>query len=136
MTTPSPITKWLDQFAACVRNRQIEQGRELFDPGVCAFGTRAEETRNLTELVERQWTRVWLHTHGFRFLNETVEAIASDDDSMICVLALWDSQGEASDGRTFTRRGRCSILLRHQATSPLGLVAVHTHFSKTPLDEL
>lgn len=136
MKTLPSVTHWLDQFAACVRNRDLEGGRELFAPDVRAFGTRAQEAHGLADLVQRQWSRVWLDTHGFRFLTETVEELASDDGSLVCVLARWDSEGWDGTGRTFARHGRCTILLRRKESSPRGYVAVHTHFSKTPPDEL
>jgi ketosteroid isomerase-like protein len=134
-TSPS-ITHWLDAFAACVRNRDLRHGRELFDPRVRAFGTRAEQVCGLADLMEQQWTRVWFHTRGFRFLESTVDELAADDSSLICVLALWESEGLDAGGQAFARRGRCTILLRHAPSSALGYVAVHTHFSKTPPDQL
>ncbi len=136
MKTLPSVSQWLDHFAACVRNRDLRQGRKLFDPKVRAFGTRAEQAGDLADLEEHQWRRVWFNTRGFRFLHETVTQLISDDGSLICVLALWDSEGLNPDDRTFVRRGRCTIALRREASSPLGYVAIHTHFSKTPPDEL
>jgi hypothetical protein len=114
------ITDWLDQFAACVRNRDLERGRELFDPAVHSFGTRTETAHDLAKLVDRQWSRVWFNTRGFRFLEETVQEIAATDDSLVCVLALWVSEGVNAAGKTFVRRGRCTVLLRRETTSPHG----------------
>ena len=127
---------WLDQFAACVRNRDVQHGQGLFDPAVCSFGTRAEKANDLTDLVNRQWSKVWFSTRGFRFLEDTVVEYAAEDGSMVCVIALWDSEGLESTGKAFIRRGRCTVLLRREESSPAGYVAVHTHFSKTPPDEL
>lgn len=136
MNTLPCITTWLDQFAACVRNRDLAQGRQLFAPEVRAFGTRAERVGDLSELVERQWRRVWFNTRGFRFLEESIEELPADDGSLVCVLALWESEGVNAGHRNFRRQGRCTILLRREETSPVGYMAVHTHFSKTPPDEL
>jgi len=136
MNTAPSVIGWLEQFAACVRNRDLQCGRELFDPEVRSFGTRAEDAHDLGDLVERQWSRVWFNTRGFCFLEETVQEFASEDDSQVCVLALWKSEGVDATGKLFMRRGRCTILLRRDESSPLGLVAVHTHFSKTPPDEI
>jgi ketosteroid isomerase-like protein len=136
MNAAPPVTDWLEEFAACVRNRDLHHGRELFDPRVRSFGTRAEDAHDLGDLVERQWSRVWFNTRGFRFLDETIEEISSEDGSQVCVLALWKSEGLASDGKTFVRRGRCTVVLRRCDSDPTRYVAVHTHFSKTPPDEL
>jgi hypothetical protein len=136
MKTVPSVSQWLDHFAACVRNRDLDGGRELFAPDVHAFGTRAEQANDLAELVERQWSRVWFNTRGFRFLEESVQELAAEDSSLVGILALWDSEGLDAGGRSFIRRGRCTILLRREESSPLGYVAVHTHFSKTPRDEL
>jgi len=136
MKTSTSVTDWLEQFAACVRNRNIERGRELFHPGVRSFGTRAEDAHDLANLVERQWSQVWFNTRGFQFLEGTLQEFASDDDSQVCALALWKSEGVDVSGKTFARRGRCTILLRRDESNPLGYVAVHTHFSRTPGDEL
>jgi ketosteroid isomerase-like protein len=137
MKTSCPVSAgWLDQFAACVRNRDLHGGRALFAPDVRAFGTRAEQAEGLADLVQRQWARVWFNTQGFCFLDESVEELASDDGGLICVLALWKSEGLDAGGQAFARRGRCTIVLRRAESSLLGYVAVHTHFSKTPPDEL
>jgi len=136
MKTLPPINQWLDQFAACVRNRDLPGGRALFAPEVHGFGTRTEEARNLAELVQHQWSRVWFHTRGFRFLKDSVVEFAAADGSLLGVLALWDSEGLDAAGNVFPRRGRCTVLLRPDAASPAGYVALHTHFSKTPPDEL
>ena len=136
MKTAFSVTDWLEQFAACVRNRDIKRASKLFHPEVRSFGTKAEEAHDLANLVERQWSQVWFNTRGFQFLEETLQEFASDDESQVCVVALWKSEGMDPTGKTFARRGRCSILLRREEASPLGYLAVHTHFSKTPPDEL
>ncbi|HEX5219868.1 MAG TPA: nuclear transport factor 2 family protein [Verrucomicrobiae bacterium] len=136
MNAAPSVFGWLEEFAACVRNRDLERGRQLFDPGVRSFGTRAEDARDLSDLLTRQWTRVWFNTRGFRFLEETIEELASEDGSQVCVLALWESEGLTAEGRPFRRRGRCTVVLRRRDADATGYVAVHTHFSKTPADEL
>lgn len=136
MKTLSSVAHWLDQFAACVRNRDLEKGRELFDESVRGFGTRAEQAHDLPDLVKHQWSKVWFNTRGFRFLEGTVHELASDDGSLICVMALWASEGLDSEDLPFPRAGRCTLLLRPDESRSAGYVAVHTHFSKTPPDEL
>lgn len=136
MKTLPSIHQWLDQFAACVRNRDLPGGRNLFAPEAHGFGTRTEQARNRSDLEQHQWRRVWFNTRGFRFLEDSVVEMAAGDGSLVGVLALWDSEGLDAAGRAFARRGRCTVLLRPDETSPAGYVAVHTHFSKTPPDEL
>lgn len=136
MNTLPSTTGWLDEFADCVRRRDPQRGRSLFAPDIRAFGTRAEQVNDLAELVEHQWSKVWFNTRGFRFFPKSVQELTAADDSLVCVLALWDSEGLDGSGRSFTRRGRCTIALRREKSSPLGYVAIHTHFSKTPPDEL
>lgn len=135
-TASSIVTHWLDQFATCVRNRDLHGGRALFAPEIAAFGTRAETAHGLADLIERQWSRVWFDTRGFRFLADSIRKFAAEDDSQICLLALWESEGADTNGVTFARRGRCTVVLRRERSHPMGYVAVHTHFSKTPPDEL
>jgi hypothetical protein len=136
MNAAPSVTDWLEEFAACVRNRDLQQGRQLFDLDVRSFGTRAEDAHDLSDLLQRQWSRVWFKTRGFRFLEETIEELFSEDGSQVSVLALWESEGLAQDEKPFVRRGRCTIVLRRADSEPTGYVAVHTHFSKTPPDEL
>jgi len=136
MNTLPSITTWLDEFADCVRSRDLQRGRSLFAPRVRAFGTRAEQAHDLADLVARQWSRVWFNTRGFRFLEESVHELVADDGSLVCVLALWSSEGLDAKGESFSRCGRSTIVLRREESSPLGYLAVHTHFSKTPADEL
>ena len=136
MNATLSVTDWLEEFAACVRNRNLQRGRELFDPRVRSFGTRAEDAHDLNDLQQRQWTRVWFNSRGFRFLDETIQEIPSDDGSQVCVLGLWESEGLAGDGKTFVRRGRCTLVLRRADAGSTRYVAMHTHFSKTPPDEL
>jgi ketosteroid isomerase-like protein len=123
------VVVWLDAFARCVREGDMTAARALFDPSVHAFGTRAELLDGIDDLLARQWHPVWPHTRGFRFLDAPLVTEAADDGSLVCVLTLWASEGVGPDGRTFARRGRCTIVLR---ATPDGWLAVHTHFSRTP----
>lgn len=136
MKTPPSVGHWLTEFAACVQNRDLNRGRKLFSPDVRAFGTRAEDARGLDDLLQRQWSRVWFDTRGFRFIEDTVQALAAADNSLVCVLARWESTGVDAAGRTFARRGRCTVCLRRADDHPAGYIAEHTHFSKIPPDEL
>lgn len=123
------VRKWLDHFAACVRARDIDAGKALFDPGVLAFGTRAESAQGLDELAERQWRPIWTSTSGFHFVDESVSVIESDDGSLAVALARWESTGFDAGQKPFGRRGRCTIALRRDPVGAAGWRAVHTHFS-------
>jgi len=132
MTPPTPIAVWLDRFARCVRERDVEGARPLFAPDVHGFGTVAERTAGLDDLVTRQWSEVWPHTRGFRFVDDPVVLETSADGSLVCVLACWQSEGLDGDGRAFVRTGRSTTVLRRAPAAPAGYLAVHTHYSKSP----
>lgn len=123
------LADWLAAFARCVRDGDVTSARALFDPSVHSFGTRGEWLVGIDDLLARQWEPVWPRTRGFRFLDAPIVTEAADDGSLVCVLALWSSEGVAPSGDRFDRRGRCTIVLR--ATRD-GYRAVHTHFSRTP----
>lgn len=126
------IREWHERFAASVRGRDFDAGRNLFAPHVKGFGTVVEFAANRRDLEQEQWSRVWPHTAGFRFLPSPVEVLPSADDSQVCVLTLWESEGIRPDGSRFHRRGRCTTVLRRDASTACGWVAVHTHYSKSP----
>lgn len=136
MTHHERIREWLHQFAACVRNRDLESGRKLFTEDSSGFGTRVREARNLTELVELQWDPTWAQTRDFRFIDESVSTLASDDGSQVVVTATWSSFGLTPQCAAFPRRGRSTIVLQKCDSNPHGYVARHTHFSKDPSGEL
>ncbi len=123
------VAAWLEAFAHCVREGDVTAARALFDPSVHAFGTRGEWLDGIDALLAQQWQPVWPQTRGFHFLDAPLVTETAADASIVCILALWASEGVAPGGRTFARRGRCTIVLR--ATRD-GYRAVHTHFSRTP----
>lgn len=127
---------WFDEFAACVRHRDLESGRRLFDPNCSSFGTRAERLRDLDDLVSRQWSPTWTTTRGFAAVPGTLTAQMADDGSMVVLTSQWESDGVRPDGSTFDRRGRCTIVLRKDDGSAHGFVALHTHFSLNPEADL
>lgn len=125
-------TAWFDDFASCVRGRDLASGRRLFAPDCSSFGARAEHLTDLDDLVARQWHPTWTTTRGFAAIPGTLAVQASTDSSVVVLTARWTSQGVHPDGSTFDRRGRCTIVLRKEDGSRHGLVAVHTHFSLSP----
>ncbi len=117
-------SSWLKEFASCVRERDTDRARPLFDEDCYSFGTRVGEVEGLDSLVDEQWTPIWHSTSDFDFMGDTVRTSAADDGSLILVTARWSSFGES------LREGRCTFALRLLPEG--GLVAVHSHFSLMP----
>ena len=132
MSWRDDVTTWMRAFASCVRERDFARGRELFADDVSSFGTAARRARGLAVLERDQWRRVWPETEGFEFDVDTMDVVASDDRSLVAVLAGWQSRGVAEDGTTFPRRGRATVLLARRPGAPHGYEAVHSHFSLVP----
>jgi ketosteroid isomerase-like protein len=102
-------------------------GRALCAPELVAFGTRAAVARGLDEVVERQWREVWPRIHDFTVrLAETIGGVAGATG---WVAAPWDSIVQRSDGSTFERPGRLTVVLERRDGRWL---ATHTHFSLAP----
>ena len=126
------VANWLERFAGHMRARDIEGGRAMFDRDVSAFGTRIDFAQGLDDLVARQWAPTWFSTSEFRFIDESLLVVASDDGSLVTALARWESLGGSVERGRSPRQGRCTILLRRDAARPGGFRAVHTHFSESP----
>jgi len=136
MTDPEHVHAWLEHFAACVRNRDIESGRSLFAQDASGFGTRIRQAHTLEELVEQQWHPTWFNTRDFRLVPESTSTLVSEDGSQVVLTALWDSLGVASNGDTFPRQGRCTLVLQRCDSNARGYIARHSHFSKDPVGDL
>lgn len=111
---------WLQDFAAAVATRDFDRGRKLFDSSVVAYGTRTVVMNGLEDLVEQQWTPIWMATTSFRFTSVDLVSRAGD---MVVVGARWSSR--AGDGRL--RKGRCTLVLTGDP-----LLCTHSHFSMEP----
>ena len=125
-----PVTPlaWLETFAACVRARDYDAGRELFDNDVTAFGTVSNEMQGLDALVREQWRHVWGATEGFDFLSDTVHV--QTIGACAWAGAQWQSTGRRAVGRPFLRHGRATYVLRR---NDAGIwLAVHSHHSFVP----
>jgi len=119
------VGRWLDAFAACVRERDLAGGRALFDADAVGFGTVTETYGSRDELVAQQWSDVWPRTEDFSFTTADHHWLAED---LCAVAATWRSVGTDGDGRR-TRTGRATLVLRRDDDR---LVAVHSHFSMSP----
>jgi ketosteroid isomerase-like protein len=121
------VELWLERFAACVRARDYDAGRELFADDVVGFGTYTPYAEGLDELVENQWKPVWSATRDFHF--DLAGARVEIRGELAWVATEWSSTGIGPTGQTFERRGRVTIVLRRD---PAGWRAVHTHLSHNP----
>jgi ketosteroid isomerase-like protein len=120
----SEVRGWLTAMEECVRERNFERARTLFSPDVFAFGSLTPAAEGLDNLERDQWREVWNHTSGFRFELDLARSMALGQGA--CVAAPWRSLGVRTDGSTFERRGRATLVLQRVAGR---LVAVHSHFS-------
>jgi ketosteroid isomerase-like protein len=123
------VREWLESFAACVRERDFDAARAMFDGEVCSFGSWTGRMCGIDELVARQWSNVWPRTCGFRF--DLDNAFGHATASGAWAAATWTSRALNDDGSPgFERRGRSTFAFRRTAEGVL--VAVHTHFSMDP----
>ena len=129
---PAALGEWLDTFAACVRDRDLDAGRRLCSPAIYSFGTRCGQARGLDQLVEQQWAPIWNATHGFTFHTEDAVATGGGpDDQYAFVAVTWSSNGSDANGRSFPRHGRATIGFERDADNRW--LATHTHFSMEPV---
>ncbi len=117
---------WLADFAARVRERDVDGALPLFDPACLSFGTRVEVARDRESLAADQWTPIWHATTGFDFTE--IETVATGPDVVVAA-TRWTSVADL-DGRT--RTGRATVVLRADPDAPHGWLCTHTHFSAPP----
>jgi hypothetical protein len=132
MASKTDICNWLEDFAACVRAADYAQGRRLFSPEVCSFGTIAEMARGLDELVETQWRQVWGATRDFVIDLDTAVIQCNGSDGHSYALVTWRSVNADPGHQAPLRVGRATIIFEPEPESPHGVRACHTHFSKKP----
>jgi len=128
-TVQTGIRQWLDSFAAAVRDADYQRGRELFDGGVLAFGTRTVSMDGLDSLVAEQWQPIWETTRGFRFFLDQLQY--GGDGDLAWAAVPWHSQGRRENGDGFDRFGRATYVLRRRPRDGRW-VAVHSHHSLNP----
>lgn len=127
------VREWLERFATCVRERDFDTAKAMFDSEVCSFGTWTERMCGIDELVARQWSNVWPRTCGFEF--DLDEAFGHATSTSAWAAATWSSRALNDDGTPgFLRQGRATFAFRRTADGEL--VAVHTHFSMDPAGRL
>jgi len=124
--TYSFFKQWLETFAAYVREVDYHSARPLFHPDVLAFGTHRDVISSLDAWVTTQWDNVWPKTSDFRFDLESTRVLEAADGSMATVIAPWTSTGYHSDGSTFDRPGRATLVFSQYDGS---WYCVHSHMS-------
>ena len=117
---------WLERFAGFVREVDYASARPLFHSGVLAFGTHRDVIPGLAAWQATQWDNVWPKTEDFRFTLSETHVLASDDKSMVVVVAPWTSTGFHPDGTRFERPGRATMIFHGK---PDAWLCVHSHMS-------
>jgi ketosteroid isomerase-like protein len=123
----APLRAWLGAWQDRVRAVDFEGGRALCAPDLVAFGTVAPFVEGLDAVMAAQWTHVWPNIRDFTI--RVADARGEILGDRAWVAAPWDSRGVHPDGRTFSRPGRCTVILARREGRWL---ATHTHFSLTP----
>lgn len=118
--------RWLDTFAAYVREVDYASARPLFHPEVLAFGTHRDVIPGLEAWIATQWDNVWPRTSGFRFDLGAARVLVAADRSMACVVVPWTSTGYRADGETFERPGRATMTFHKSGDEWL---CTHSHMS-------
>lgn len=126
------IGVWLEQFAACVRERDFPGARLLFAQDTHSFGTVERSMDSRAKLERAQWVRVWPRTSGFCFIRTGLRVVMSGDGGQAVVMARWKACNDPAPARpVYDRRGRATVVLCRTG-APGGWVAKHTHFSFDP----
>lgn len=121
------IQTWFRDLQACVRAVDYERGRTIFAPQVVGFGTHGAVLEGLDALVAGQWQHVWPTIEDFTFNLDTLRWGTAGE--LAWAICGWDSLGHRSDGTTFQRPGRATVILGRDGSRWL---AHHTHFSLAP----
>jgi ketosteroid isomerase-like protein len=122
------LTEWVGTFGDHVRARRFEDAARLFDAGVISFSSLRDVVVGLDTLVDQQWRHVWPTIEEFRFDLESMHALVSPDRVLAAVAVTWTSTGFGSDGVSFARPGRASLVLGRPAPGE-GWRCLHAHFS-------
>jgi ketosteroid isomerase-like protein len=123
----SDVIDWLEQWAKAIRDSDLSAGRKLFSKNASGFGTITNLTRDLDDLIERQWTEVWENTKDFDFDWCNLKIHRSPDGILTAVHALWSSVNMAGN----CRDGRATIILLRTSEQEKWQ-CIHTHFSLRP----
>ena len=116
--------EWLEALQRCVRAVDYAAARPLFAEDVQAFGTYAAVVSGRDALQREQWQHIWPTIREFTFRLAEMRCVGNE--TLLGVIAPWDSLGTGADGTTSSRPGRATLLLVRRDGR---WVAVHSHFS-------
>jgi len=126
------VWRWLENFAAAVRDRDYAAGLALFAEDCQGFGTVAAHTGSRAQLHRRQWSRVWPRTSGFLFRRRRARLLFSAAGDLVVVTVHWAAWNNPAPGPrpgARDRSGRATLVLRREGENWL---ALHSHFSFDP----
>jgi ketosteroid isomerase-like protein len=126
--TQADIVRWFGTLQTCCRAVDYATARGIFAEDVVAFGTRADIVSGLDNLQANQWSGVWPKIRDFTFDLSQLRWGWSGDEGWGVV--TWTSTGFRPDGTPFHRPGRATVLFVRREGR---LLAIHTHFSQTPV---
>ena len=127
MTSIYSIQNWLNEFERVVNARDYEQGLSMYGKSAVMFGTRVVTSSDVHEYAEKQWRLIWNSSHNFKFSN--IVQVIELEDLKTCAV-LWTNTtviGKKVD----LRMGRATFIFQKYDR---GLVAVHSHFSESPVN--
>ena len=124
----SEIEQWFQTLQSCCRAVDYARARSIFAEDVVAFGTRANVVSGLDNVQENQWSRVWPTIRDFTFDLSQLRWGWSGEEGWGVV--TWTSTGFQADGKPFPRPGRATVIFARRDDR---LLAIHTHFSQTPI---
>ncbi len=133
VTVKREVWDWLNDFSHGVQTRNFRAAKRLFLADAMGFGTVAKVAHTLDELSEKQWSKVWPRTSGFRFRRKDSRIELSPDGLLAVVMVCWVAcnQPEPIKPGRFDRRGRATLMLRRESMDEVWL-GVFTHFSFDP----
>jgi ketosteroid isomerase-like protein len=117
---------WLEIFSGYVREVDYASARPMWHPDVVVFGTHRDLVANREAAIAAQWDNVWPKTANFGFDLSRTRVMASDDRTMVVVIAPWTSTGFHEDGARFERPGRATLVFGRDGD---GWMVVHSHMS-------
>ena len=121
------IRDWFREMERYTQNLDFTRARKLMAADVLAFSTRTNVMTGIDALVEDQWTPTWPRLRDFTYDLDQLHVRVSGD--FVLAVVPWNSTGFDSDGRSFLRPGRATIILEQQNGDWL---AIHSHYSLAP----
>ena len=121
------IREWFQEMERHTQNLDFESARKMMAPDVLAFSTRTNVMTGVDSLVEEQWAPTWPSLRDFTYDLDQLHLRVSGEVAWTVV--PWKSTGFNSDGTSFPRPGRATIIFEKRDDAWL---AVHSHYSLAP----